>query len=387
MTWARNVIALGLLVGLLLSFLWPAATISASAQSYTGRHLTLTAVLTIGDDESRGAESLFVRPSWLALGPGGTVYVADTDLSVRVFGADGAFLRAIGSRGDGPGEFQHLSSFAVGAAGEVVAFDGRLNRLTVFDAAGVLASTRQVPRTELIWPRRLAVRESGEVAFLASLPERSSRDPRDSGNLLHTYPPDSSSKTGRALPRTLLGESERDAFYRSQFDMNPGNLAFGPAGLCWAPGLYEGRIHCRHDDGYASLVGAVTQSSAETADCDSPPRAGRVQVFRASEPTEVCGYLRVLSAGLHRLRDGRLLHLVYQSEAESGRLRYELFGSDGVLGAEGVLSPGGTVSWFYQPPIFFPALEGDRFLWAIQFTEQAWVVRKYEIVIHNQDVQ
>lgn len=83
---------------------------------------------------------------YLVVGPHGRVYAADPQAgNVLVFDRDGEFVRAIGRRGQGPGEFQTISR--IGLVGERLWVADRLkSQITVFSADGDAISTRPLPR-------------------------------------------------------------------------------------------------------------------------------------------------------------------------------------------------------------------------------------------------
>jgi hypothetical protein len=73
------------------------------------------------------------------------VYVAQPqDPGIKVFSTTGAFVRDIGRRGQGPGEFMDVSSMGLLGDSLLWAFDGQLGRLTFFDANGGLVRTVRV---------------------------------------------------------------------------------------------------------------------------------------------------------------------------------------------------------------------------------------------------
>jgi DNA-binding beta-propeller fold protein YncE len=78
--------------------------------------------------------------SWLAVGPGGEVYVADSGNNrIQVFTPHGRFLRQFGSTGEGKGQLLSVFSVAVDSAGNVYATDGsqaRVGVITKFSPAG-----------------------------------------------------------------------------------------------------------------------------------------------------------------------------------------------------------------------------------------------------------
>lgn len=62
----------------------------------------------------------------------GNVYVADRSSQLLVFSPDGAVIRRLGRKGQGPGEFDWLQSVHVLPGDSVYAFDSGLSRVTVF---------------------------------------------------------------------------------------------------------------------------------------------------------------------------------------------------------------------------------------------------------------
>ena len=74
-----------------------------------GRVRALTPVVTITDE---GGAYYFKRPSLIQLGPDGSIFVADEE-QLLGFDAQGRFVRNYFRKGQGPGELQNVSGFAV----------------------------------------------------------------------------------------------------------------------------------------------------------------------------------------------------------------------------------------------------------------------------------
>jgi len=123
-----------LLLFLALLFL---PSVSAHAQ------LSVDTLLTIGDEESAGAEYLFGQISGFARADDGRMFVSDVVTSdVRVYDASGEFVTHLGTRGEGPGEFERAQSlFTVEDQWLLV---GNAFRIEVFDISGEMIFNESV---------------------------------------------------------------------------------------------------------------------------------------------------------------------------------------------------------------------------------------------------
>src|SRR5690606_14075810 len=70
-----------------------------------------TELLVIGADEEAEPSMLLGRPVHVRTDHAGNIYIADTGfMTVKVFDARGDFIRNIGARGKGPGEFSDITA-------------------------------------------------------------------------------------------------------------------------------------------------------------------------------------------------------------------------------------------------------------------------------------
>lgn len=107
-----------------------------------GADLSARRDLVIGGGDEGPAAFSDIRA--IGIDASGRIFVADaTDNQVRVFDAEGRFVRALGRYGRGPGEFTGLRGIHVSDAGLVTAYDPVQRRVTVFDTAGALRESYQ----------------------------------------------------------------------------------------------------------------------------------------------------------------------------------------------------------------------------------------------------
>lgn len=97
--------------------------------------ITLNEVLVIGAEEADSTEYLFGSLTSVVPGPDGHIYVADRQTSnIRVFDPSGTYVRTLGRRGEGPGEFERIETMAFDASDYLLVWDASLRyRLTRLD--------------------------------------------------------------------------------------------------------------------------------------------------------------------------------------------------------------------------------------------------------------
>ncbi|MGA2533390.1 MAG: NHL repeat-containing protein [Candidatus Aminicenantales bacterium] len=106
--------------------------------------VSLELARTIGDVDTDDENLAFNSPLDMAMDDAGSIYILDSgNQRIQVFGPDGRFVRAIGRKGQGPGEFANLNSIDIDAEGRLHVLDIGQKRIQVFAANGeVLKSIR-----------------------------------------------------------------------------------------------------------------------------------------------------------------------------------------------------------------------------------------------------
>lgn len=122
---------------------------------HDGQILALEEELSIGRDSGK-EEHLFTRVNGMDVDDDGNIYVIDgLDAHIRVFDKNGVFLRTIGRKGQGPGEFQMPLHVQITADGEVLVGDYLGSRAVYFSLDGQFVRQRSMPR-----PIRLVKQDS-----------------------------------------------------------------------------------------------------------------------------------------------------------------------------------------------------------------------------------
>ncbi len=124
-----------------------------------------TLVLTLDGSAAENPEPF--APVGVAVGPEGTVYVADLgNLRVLMFTSAGDYLGQWGSQGGGPGQFVSLGGLAADAHGDVYVVDPGGHRVEKFTSGGTFLAqwgSEGRAKGEFSYPWDVAVDDSNQV--------------------------------------------------------------------------------------------------------------------------------------------------------------------------------------------------------------------------------
>ena len=98
-------------------------------------------VVEVGNAEGDSAAELYQVRGTTRTSTGNVIVINGASQSLKVFGADGKYIRTIGRSGSGPGEFSRISFVSALPGDSILVWDQSQQRLTLFDPDGVLVQT------------------------------------------------------------------------------------------------------------------------------------------------------------------------------------------------------------------------------------------------------
>jgi hypothetical protein len=130
--------------------------------------IALELVRTIGDADADDENLAFNAPLGMAVDAEGSLVILDSgNQRIQVFGPDGQYVRTIGRRGQGPGEFGSLNSISIDRRGNFHVLDSAQRRIQVFTPRGEVLKT--TPLTKLRIDRMRLLNSGSFVARVAQI--------------------------------------------------------------------------------------------------------------------------------------------------------------------------------------------------------------------------
>jgi hypothetical protein len=230
---------------LLLPLLWGCGE-KSNSDAVAMWHADSTAVLEVGRNEGDPVYQLF-RVRGIAELPDGGIAIANAGTSeIRVYDADGQFVRALGRSGGGPGEFTMLRNLRV-CGDTLIAYDRVTGRLTRFHISGAYLDDSVLQGTTSMVPNFAGLLDDGTaVGWVDKLAPGVEGFRRDSAVLLRFRTDGSAHALGNFAGRELIFHSR---------DMGGGLVA--ASGYTW--GFYRTFLAIAAGD---RIYAGVTDSAA-----------------------------------------------------------------------------------------------------------------------------
>lgn len=128
---------------------------------------TLVVDLAVG--QADGADELtFGRIGGIVAGRDGTMFVYDADQTVglvRMYAATGEYIRTVGAKGGGPGEYGQVNGFALAGNGDLLIWDGAGARVSRYASDGSFKSSFRIPASGMFTANGLHVATDGTISL------------------------------------------------------------------------------------------------------------------------------------------------------------------------------------------------------------------------------
>ena len=113
------------------------------------------------------------RVSAIVEGPAGGIYIWDERFSeLRLYDSAGAFVRRLGGKGQGPGEYVSAAGIASAPDAGVALWDPQTGRFTVFESGGAVRTTWRWESSMIFAPHRLSTDTAGNIYVPTLVPSQ-----------------------------------------------------------------------------------------------------------------------------------------------------------------------------------------------------------------------
>ncbi len=139
-------------------------------------NLVRTLVVDLAVGQADGADELtFGRIGGIVVGSDGAMFVYDADQTVgliRMYAATGEYLRTVGAKGGGPGEYGQLNGFALASNGDLLIWDGAGARVNRYASDGSFKSSFRIPVSGMFTANGLHVATDGTISLSSVIGRR-----------------------------------------------------------------------------------------------------------------------------------------------------------------------------------------------------------------------
>ncbi len=288
------------------------------------KQASLQEILTIGGESEPLDGTPVLSMVFDALTDGyGNIHLVDPGTNqVHSYDMNGSYLRSLGGKGEGPGEFQSITSLTVDGENRLYVYDSLLSRLTVFTIDGDIYDMYRFKTGRNII-NQIILLSDNRIAFPLIIENK----------LVHIY-----SLTNEVIEKSIVdtesvlqtGDDLAKDFMRDF----PGRVfATGDGGIIYVPLHYGGIMHLYEETqsgewhkkkeitGYRKIDPALTFHLTREDTHDRSHLSG-INPFGS-------GYVHYefhsVSFGLYQQNDGTFVHLSYEEAGDEMHLVVEYF--------------------------------------------------------------
>lgn len=308
--------------------------IGKTSRSIQELDVQLRDVLILGADDSASPEYLFGAPRFVVTDSQGHIYVADEAvMNIRSYDAAGHYLRTIGQRGQGPGEFQSFTGMTINRQDEIITLDRGNARFTRFSPEGKELDTHpsRMWAVSRIHPFR------GGYLILNNHAEGEGV----TDYLFRGFNPNFQETT------VVFGSADEiidpdEMLEQTSLSADPGSFIFMDSGVLFAPSLYEGKLYLYTEEQgqwkqARQFLGHVGIRRSYKKILDGPMDTEHVDALLRYAGKDVGALVHNSSKGLFRLQDQHIVHFTFCEFGQERLFGVEVFEEDGSLIGYGVI--------------------------------------------------
>ncbi|WP_158278755.1 6-bladed beta-propeller [Rhodohalobacter mucosus] len=268
--------------------------------------------------EEQPFENQFGRPLAVRTDAENNIYVADRgNLTIKVFDSDGNYLRSLGGRGRGPGEFQDIELMELTPENDLVVMDRGNLQYTVISSEGDLIDSYPYNLSDQFFPTAIQYLDGYMLAlFLDASPW--SKIERENRDLFHVYSEDFQKRRYSFFPYNALDIQGRYLWLETMYAPGSFTLANDNSRFYYSPAIFTGNLYefAKNEEGLweyrKTLQGAIPDVEPYVI-LDSEEEYREVRLLPGSSIIYSSGgpYMgRILSInmGIFSLEDGSLIH-------------------------------------------------------------------------------
>jgi hypothetical protein len=344
-----------------LIFIFPVVLLYASCSRDQPGHAgeeTIATIEVVSDlvigSEDQPLEYQLGDPIAVRTDDEGHIYIADRySREIKIFDSDGNYLRSIGGRGRGPGEFQDIEFMERTPEGHLVLMDRGNLRYTVISTEGEEIASYPYNMSEQFYPQSFTYVDGQLLALFCNSSPKMDRD------LFYIYSTDFQNREHSFMQVNSLGY--RDMFPVSTMVWHAGSFTLSRDDnvLFFSPNSYTGSLfkYRKTNDGQWEFDGTLqgrepgvdpyhvytSESQYDRASENGVARAAKIH----SGYEIYMGGLFSMDAGLFSLEDDRLVHFYAEwkegyeslpgSESHPMDLYVQIFSPEGELQHHGNL--------------------------------------------------
>lgn len=205
--------------------------------------ITMKSNLVIGLEE-QPAEYQFGQPIAVRTDVEGNIYVADrASKYIKVFDQDGNYLRSLGGRGRGPGEFQEMEFMEWTPEGNLVLMDRGNMLYTVISTNGEFVEAFPYNFSNQFYPTQIKYINNNEMVALFLSGSNRSDIPMFKRDLFHIYSTDFQNSVYSFVPFNRLQLRDSHAWVEMMTAPGSFSLSSNYEDLIYSPGIYYGSLY------------------------------------------------------------------------------------------------------------------------------------------------